>query len=158
MSEDSLVLSGTCDIGSSGISNFVSSTYQTEKYYSPDTQIEKTDQYNEMDFRRIQNGKRKQPDYIVAFKRKGKIANLEMILKAANDWKNTIPVVIVDVDKCEKNVEEKKEEHIITLQDIEENDRQVTCQERKEGISQIKRLYTQIKQLTEKRQGGDNES
>lgn len=157
MSEDSLVLSGTCDIGSSGISSFVSSTYQTEKYYAPDTQIEKTDQYNEMDFRRIQNGKRKQPDYIVAFKRNGKIANLEMILKVANDWKNTVPVVIVDVDECEKNVEEQKEEHIITIQDIEENDRQVTCQERKEGISQIKRLYAQIKQLTERRQGEDNE-
>ena len=45
-----------------------------------------------------------------------------MILKAANDWKNTVPVVIVDVDECEKNVEEQKEEHIITIQDIEEND------------------------------------
>ena len=161
MSEDALVLSGTHDIGSSGISNFVSNSYGAEKYYSPDTQIEKTDLYNEMDFRRVQNGKRKQPNYIVAFKRNGNIDNLEMVIKATKDWGGNIPIVIIDVDECEKEAQKQNqmqsEEQTITIQDMEENDTQVTAEERKEGISQIKQLYSKLKQLTTKRTGEDIE-
>ena len=51
----------------------------------------------------------------------------------------------------------QSEEQIITIQDMEENDSQVTAEERKEGISQIKQLYSKLKQLTTKRTGEDIE-
>lgn len=53
-----------------------------------------------MDFRRIQGNTKKQPDYIVAFKQDGKIDNIDKILQAIDDWEGTLPIVIVDVDKC----------------------------------------------------------
>ena len=86
MSLDSLVLSGTNDIFSSGFS-FETTSKREEKYLAPDSQIQQTQRYNEMDFKRIQSGNKKQPDYIVVFKKNGKIKNmrkakkLHMILK-----------------------------------------------------------------------------
>ncbi len=153
MDEEALVLAGTQDIGTSGTSSFVSNSFYSERYFSPDTLIEKTDLYNEVDFRRVQKGIKIQPSYILAFKRNGKIDNLEMLIKAAKDWNNTIPIVLVDVDECEKlnenQVIPKRKERKVTIQDMEENDKNVTISERKEGMSQIRQLYCKLQQLTQ---------
>ena len=99
MAEDSLLLAGSGDITSSMTEFTSTSIGQYEQYYSPDDQINKTTHYNELDFKRIQNGKRKQPDYIVVFKRHGKIENLEESQKASKDF-GGLPIVVIDVDKC----------------------------------------------------------
>lgn len=70
------------------------------EFYTPNTQITKTFSYNEMDYMLIQNGKKIQPSYIVAFKKNGSIENLENILKASKDWGDELPIVVVDVDAC----------------------------------------------------------
>lgn len=104
MAEDSLMLSGATDVYSTGAS-FVSSASHDEVYYSPDEQINNTTRYNEMDFRRVQNGQKKQPSYIVVFRRNGKTPNLENAKRAQKDW-GGLPIVVVDVDAClesEKN-------------------------------------------------------
>ncbi len=104
----SLLLSGSNDVYSDG--KFISKAYDNEMYYAPNTQINKVDsnykfKYNEMDFSRIQNDKRKQPDYILVFRKDGIIKNIEEAKKASLDW-NGLPIVVVDVDLClasEKN-------------------------------------------------------
>ena len=102
MSDDALMLSGNRDIGSSG-TEFISTAYK-EKYLSPDRQIDTTVRYNEMDFRRIQNGEKKQPDYIVVFRKNGQIPNMEKAKIASEQFKEqtgkALPIVIVDEDKC----------------------------------------------------------
>ncbi len=98
MSEDSLVLSGSKDISSSDM-EFVSIAYCNERYLSPDRQINETIVYNEMDFKRIQNGEKKQPDYIVVFRKNGEIDNIEKALKASEEF-GELPIVVIDVDKC----------------------------------------------------------
>ncbi len=105
MKEDSLMLSGARDMYSTGADSFVSTARHEEVYYSPEEQINKTVGHNEMDFRRVQNGEKKQPSYIVVFKKNGEIGNLENAKKAQKDWKG-LPIVVVDVDAClesEKN-------------------------------------------------------
>lgn len=102
MKEDALMLSGPKDI-SSAYGEFAGFAYgDNERYYTPDTHINKTDNYNEMDFRRIQGGVKKQPDYIVAFKRKGKISNNDIIMRAFREWEGKLPIVIIDIDRCLK--------------------------------------------------------
>ncbi len=104
----SLLLSGSNDVYSDG--KFISKAYDNEMYYAPNTQINKVAsnykfKYNEMDFSRIQNDKRKQPDYILVFRKDGIIKNIEEAKKASLDW-NGLPIVVVDVDLClasEKN-------------------------------------------------------
>ena len=56
--------------------------------------------YNELDFSRQQNGEKKQPDYILVFKKDGQILNLDEAKKAQLDWDGKLPIVVVDVDKC----------------------------------------------------------
>ncbi len=105
MKEDSLMLSGAKDVRSSGAEAFVSNAMHNEIYYSPEEQINNTVKYNEMDFRRVQNGEKKQPSYIVVFRRNGEISNLENAKRAQKDW-GGLPIVVVDVDAClesEKN-------------------------------------------------------
>lgn len=105
MAEDSLMLSGAKDLYSSGDEAFVSTAMRDEVYYSPDEQINNTVKHNELDFRRIQNGEKKQPSYIVVFKKNGEISNLENAKRAQKDW-GGLPIVVVDVDAClesEKN-------------------------------------------------------
>ena len=160
MKDDALVLSSALDMGSTGVSSFVSRAGHDEKYYSPDNLIENTDVYNEMDYRRIQGGVKKQPDYIVAFKRNGKIANIEEIIKASKNWEGSLPIVIVDVDECEKDqareTKEETREQVVDIQDLEENDNQINAGERQEGISQIKQLYNKLKEVVMKREGANN--
>lgn len=104
ITDDSLMLSGSRDIFSSD-SEFVSKAECTEeRYLSPDQQINCTKEYNEMDFRRIQNGKKKQPDYIVVFRENGEIFNIDEAKMASEQFKKAtgkaLPIVIVDQDKC----------------------------------------------------------
>ena len=101
----SLILSGATDIYSSGAS-FISKAFQDEIYYAPDTQINQTaynqkHKYNEMDFKRFQNGKRKLPDYILVFRKNGTIPNLDEAKKASLQW-NNLPIVVIDIDLCLK--------------------------------------------------------
>lgn len=56
--------------------------------------------YNELDFSRQQNGEKKQPDYILVFKKDGQILNLDEAKKAQLDWDGKLPIVVVDVDRC----------------------------------------------------------
>lgn len=112
------MLSGCGDIASSG-ADFVSTAAgkfiarRPEEYYSPDEQLNQTERYNEMDFRRFQGGEKKQPDYIVVFRKDGKIPNMETAQKASRDFEKVtgkaLPIVIVDEDKCRET-----EESIVT--------------------------------------------
>lgn len=114
MKEDSLMLSGCGDIASSG-ADFVSTAAgkfmarRPEEYYSPDEQLNQTERYNEMDFRRFQGEEKKQPDYIVVFRKDGKIPNIETAQKASRDFEKAtgkaLPIVIVDEDKCRETEE-----------------------------------------------------
>lgn len=91
----------------------------SEKYYSPDNQINNTQGYNEMDYYRIQNGQRKQPDYIVVFRRNGKIENLDLAEKASKDW-GEMPIVVIDVNKCLES-EKMKTEELLKIYKKEKN-------------------------------------
>lgn len=117
MSDDSLVLSGSQDIYSSS-AEFTSTAQHDEKYYSPDKQINATTKYNEMDFKRIQDGKKKQPDYIVVFQKSGKIDNLEKARKASKDF-DGLPIVVIDVDNC---LEAEKEKVSDLIEKYDENE------------------------------------
>ena len=100
MKEDALMISSNHDVYSNQDGEFVPRAYDKgEKYYTPEQQINHTKRYNEMDFRRVQNGEKKQPDYILVFRENGKIANMEEAQKASEQW-GGMPIVIVDKDKC----------------------------------------------------------
>lgn len=107
MKEDSLMLSGAGDIWSSGVA-FESKAGRGEKYLSPDSQIGNTSRYNEMDFRRVQGGEKKQPDYIVVFKKDGKIPNIDKAKKASKDF-GGLPIVVIDEDECLASEKQKAE-------------------------------------------------
>lgn len=114
MSENALLLCGQRDIWSTW-TGFVSKVERKgsgrEKYLTPDNQINRTDskcRYNEMDYSRIQDGKKKQPDYIIIFKKNGVMENLENSKKASKDF-NGLPIVVIDVDECLKVEKERAE-------------------------------------------------
>jgi len=117
MDENSLMLSGSCDICSGTCSLNPSVSSKDEAYYTPNTQIDKTEEYNEMVFRREQNGERKQPDYIVVFKHRDEIANLEESVKASKDF-GGLPIVVVDIEECARSEKDKIEKMI---EEYEEN-------------------------------------
>ena len=106
MKEDSLMLSGPDDIYSSMRALETVSEVDNERYLAPDNQIRNTVRFNEMDFRRIQCGKKKQPDYIVVFRENGKIDNIEEAIKASKDFSG-LPIVVIDVDECLASEREK---------------------------------------------------
>ena len=103
MKEDSLTLSGSCDIYSSA-TGFVSYAKHDERYLPPDQQINETKRYNEMDFKRIQGGEKIQPDYIVVFRKDGEISNIDTAQMASEQFGEAtgkkLPIVIIDEDKC----------------------------------------------------------
>ena len=109
MKDDSLMLSGPEDIWSSKVSLESIARYN-EKYLSPNNQIANTIRHNEMDFRRIQGGEKKQPDYIVVFRKNGKIENMDTAKKASKDF-GGLPIVVIDEDEC-LAVERKKAEEL----------------------------------------------
>ncbi len=109
MEKDSLILSSIDDMGSNTSNGMVEETgYSNVRFYTPNNQIDRVyDEsfynFNEMVYNRIQNGAKKQPDYIVAFKRDGTIKNIEKIKMAVEQYRARgieIPVVIVDESKC----------------------------------------------------------
>lgn len=106
MKEDSLMLSGPDDIYSSMRALETVSEVDNERYLAPDNQIRNTVRFNEMDFRRIQGGKKKQPDYIVVFRKNGKIDNIEKAIKASKDFSG-LPIVVIDVEECLASEREK---------------------------------------------------
>ena len=117
MKEDSLMLSGPGDIYSS-IESFESDAMTgafefdvmtEEEYLAPDSQISNTLGYNEMDFRRVQGGEKKQPDYIVVFRKDGKIPNMDKAEKASKDF-GDLPIVVIDEDECLASEKQKAEE------------------------------------------------
>ena len=108
MKEDALMLSGPGDIYSSGVS-FESTAQRGEKYLAPDSQIGNTTRYNEMDFRRVQGGEKKQPDYIVIFRKDGRIDNMDKAQKASKDF-GGLPIIVIDEDECLAAEKQKAEE------------------------------------------------
>lgn len=127
MAEDSLMLAGNVDL-SSGQDKMKASSRNNEKYYIPNNLVNKTNRHNELCYNRYQNGKKKQPDYIVVFREKGKIDNWEKAIKAQKEWKD-LPIVIVDKDKC---LEKEKEK----VQDMVEEYRKTSDVKILENISQ----------------------
>lgn len=110
MGTNSLALSGAGDIYSHGTS-LVSKSEDAEKYYGPNKQLYFSAQnnkfkYNEMDFKRIQDGIKKSPDYILVFRRDGIIDNIEEAKKASADWDN-LPIVVIDINKVLENEKDK---------------------------------------------------
>lgn len=110
MGANSLVLSGSVDIYSSG-ANLISKADINEKYYGPDKQINNSSKntvhkYNEMDFKRIQNGIKKSPDYILVFQKDGIIENIDEAKKASKDW-DDLPIVVIDINKVIAHEKEK---------------------------------------------------
>lgn len=103
MKSDSLVLAGPKDYYSTQEEFVIAARgIRNERYFPTNELINKTERYNEVDYRRIQGGEKKQPDYIVAFKIQGEIENIDEIKKAYSDWEGKLPIVIVDVDECLK--------------------------------------------------------
>ena len=109
MADDSLMASGSVDIFSNKDGFNIEATQ--EQFYTPNNQIDMTDSYNEMDFRRVQNGKRKEPDYIVVFRENGEIQNYDMAKKAQKDW-GGLPIVVIDKQACLESEFEKVEKLI----------------------------------------------
>ena len=105
MDGETLLLEGAEDIASN-ISGFVSEAYGGEKYFDPNDLINNTKGHNELDFSRIQKGEKKQPDYILTFRKNKEIKNIEDALKAQKQWEDKLPIVVVDIDKC---IEQEKQ-------------------------------------------------
>lgn len=116
MEENSLVSSGKEDIGAR-IPKSANLKYRllngSEEYLTPDTMINETEQYNDMQYKRIQCGERKQPSYIIAFRKNGNIENIDDIVKGAKDWKGKLPIVVVDIDKCIQSEKQKVDDMLV---------------------------------------------
>lgn len=80
------------------------------RFFVPDSLINNTIHrtgysHNEVDISRIQKGEKKEPDYIVVFKRNGRVPNMELAKEAQKDWISEerpegLPIVVVDQDLC----------------------------------------------------------
>ena len=112
------------DIGSNMTPTFGISSMSQNRYYTSDSQINNTVNatsynsihgnseveayvtgYNEMDIAINHAGKRQQPDYLIVFRKDGKIINGDYALKAQKDFINEenpggLPIVIIDKDEC----------------------------------------------------------
>ena len=127
MSDDALMLSGPTDIYSNAI-GLEATARHDERYYSPENQINNTiyrgaRTYNEMVFKRQQNGEKKQPSYIVVFKENGKVPNMEVAQKARQQWQEAgryLPIVIVDKNECAKANKEQISEALSKCNTLED--------------------------------------
>ena len=95
-------------------------------FCTPESMINKNSEYpgnyNEMLFKKEQNGKRIQPSYVVVFKENGTIKNIEMAKNAASSFNPKLPIIVVDKEKCaesEKNKIENMLSEYEKTQDIE---------------------------------------
>lgn len=103
MENDSLLLAGSHNLGSATNQEELVIDKSYVDYQRPEYLKNSTIEHNEMVFKREQNGKRKQPDYLLLFKHDGKIPNMESTLKAVDDFKKAgidLPIVVVDVERC----------------------------------------------------------
>lgn len=68
--------------------------------------------YNELNYKRFNNGERQQPSYIVVFRINGEIDKtiIAQAKKAQEQWNNELPIVVVDVNKCIEAERQKVEE------------------------------------------------
>ncbi len=124
MSPESLILSSVDDMGSDMSNGLVEEVaYNNVKFYSPNHQIDAVyDEgiygFNEMVYNRIQNGSKKQPDYVIAFMRQGKIPNIDIIKRAVEQYKEKgieLPIVIIDEDRCIESEKAKINDMIQTF-------------------------------------------
>lgn len=126
MGENALMLSGISDLYSNTKQfNPEALDKEVEVYYAPENQINNTiqvfmgDTLNEMVFKRIQDGKRKQPDYIVVIDG----YNLEEAKKAARQWGKDgvpMPIVVIDTEECRQNNKKEIEQMIIEFRTSED--------------------------------------
>lgn len=126
MNDNSLGLAGDCDIytchGPDGDHNYelyspndLYVSYNTPENLKINTEEEtaQTTGYNEMLFDRNQDGKRKQPDYLIVFKIGEQVKGLEKSCKVVDDFRKEgieLPIVVVDVERCFTNEMQKAEE------------------------------------------------
>lgn len=68
--------------------------------------------YNELNYKRFNNGQRQKPSYIVVFRINGEIDKsiFNEAKKAQEQWNNELPIVIIDVNKCIEAERQKVEE------------------------------------------------
>lgn len=68
--------------------------------------------YNELNYKRFDNGQRQQPSYIVVFRINGEIDKkiINEAKRAQEQWNNELPIVVVDVNKCIEAERQKVEE------------------------------------------------
>ena len=118
MSDDSLVAAGNADMASNN-NGFVSYARRAERYYSSNNLINETVGHNEIDYYRIQEGKKKQPDYIVVFKTDGQIKpeHWQYAKQAQSDFGGKLPIVVVDVDRCIQSEKTKVDEMVATYKE-----------------------------------------
>lgn len=101
--------------------------------WSPESFINQTSpiwRYNELDFKRFQDGKRQQPDYIIFFKKGNNQINKEC-RQASKDF-GDLPIVVVDIDKC---LEQEKKKVIELQRTYDETG----------DIDYLKQIYQKIK-------------
>lgn len=127
MSNDSMFLSGDRNLGSATNIDELSFSKNFVSYDTPQGLKNSTMDFNEMVFNRIQDGKRKQPDYLILFKKDNKIDenNMQKTLKAVKDFRNegiNLPIVVVDVDRCIEN--EKNKLDIMINDALNSNDKE----------------------------------
>ncbi len=123
MKEDALVEASPWDLGSRSDSH-KSTTDGGSVFLSPENQINYVTPFwgfNELVYKRIQNGERKQPDYILVFRQKGLIENMDKAKKASKSFGN-LPIVIVDKDECCKSELQKLSEMIKTYNENKDID------------------------------------
>ena len=163
ISEDSLVLLGHTDIDSSGDGMQSVSETSKEKYLTPDELIKQSHSYNEIDFLRIQNGKKKQPSYIVLIDGD----RLENARKASKDW-GGLPIVVIGSPKCleskinkvkqmkaeyrnfpsplEIDVErDKSNEQAVGKRELAENSNEVSGEDRRNCMAKIRTAIEKVK-------------
>ena len=133
-SKDALMLSGSEDMYSSGIA-FESTARHSERYLSPDVQIDETRYHNEMCFRRTQDGEKKQPDYIVIFRENNQIPNMQKAQKASKQFEEAngvaLPIIIVDKDLCLETERRELDEMIFDFE------KQPSSEKRKQILQKI---------------------
>ena len=104
MPEGSLMFMCLEDMQSNIGASLTSSINGIRKFDDPTQLINNTgkgvrgDFYNEIDIKRMKNGKRLQPDYLILFEKNKKFLNLQETLEAQKDWEG-LPIVRIDIDK-----------------------------------------------------------
>lgn len=112
----------------------------------------------------MQNGEKKQPDYIIVFRINGVIRNMEEAQKASRQFEietgKVMPILIIDKDECwatEKRLAEKMKCINYSIKDYKECYENTTTEEREECINRIKSFYQMLVRLNSKEESGRDE-